>query len=40
MKFNYMTELSATNLEPIYENNKDYVTQNNQPVNREHQQTN
>ena len=37
MKFNYMTELSATILE-LYENNKDSVTQNNQPVNREHQQ--
>ena len=40
MKFNYMTELSATILELIYENNKDSVTQNNQPVNEEHQQTN
>ena len=41
MKFNYMTELSATIiLKLIYENNKDYVTQNNQPVNGEHQQTN
>ena len=40
MKFNYMTELSATILELIYENNKDSVTQNNQPVNGEHQQTN
>ena len=39
MKFNYMTELSAI-LELIYENNKDSVTQNNQPVNGEHQQTN
>ena len=37
MKFNYMTELSATILELIYENNKDSVTQNNQPVNGEHQ---
>ena len=35
-----MTELSATILELIYENNKDSVTQNNQPVNVEHQQTN
>ena len=33
-------ELSATILELIYENNKDSVTQNNQPVNGEHQQTN
>ena len=40
MKFNYMVELSATILELIYENNKDSVTQNNQPVNGEHQQTN
>ena len=40
MKFKYMTELSATILEPMYENNKDSVTQNNQPVNGEHQQTN
>ena len=40
MKFNYMTELSASILELIYENNKDSVTQNNQPVNEEHQQTN
>ena len=39
-KFNYMTELSSTILELIYENNKDSVTQNNQPVNGEHQQTN
>ena len=38
--FNYMTELSATILELIYENNKESVTQNNQPVNGEHQQTN
>ena len=37
---NYITELSATILELIYENNKDSVTQNNQPVNGEHQQTN
>ena len=29
----YMTELSATILELIYENNKDSVTQKNQPVN-------
>ena len=35
-----MTELSATILELIYENNKDSVTPNNQPVNGEHQQTN
>ena len=27
-------------LELIYENNKDSVTQNNQPVNEVHQQTN
>ena len=40
MKFNSMTELSATILELIYENNKDSVTQNNEPVNGEHQQTN
>ena len=40
MKFNYMTELSATILELIYENNKDSVTQNNELVNGEHQQTN
>ena len=40
MKFNYMTELSATILELIYENIKNSVTQNNQPVNGEHQQTN
>ena len=40
IKFNYMTELSATILELIYENNKDSVTQNNQPVNGKHQQTN
>ena len=37
---NYITELSATILELIYENNKDSVTKNNQPVNGEHQQTN
>ena len=29
MKFNYMTELSVTIFELIYENNKDSVTQNN-----------
>ena len=33
---NYITELSATILELIYENNKDSVTKNNQPVNGEH----
>ena len=32
MKFNNMTELSATILDLIYENNKDSVTQNNQPM--------
>ena len=32
--------IPATILELIYENNKDSVTQNNQPVNGEHQQTN
>ena len=40
MKLNYITELSVTILELIYENNKDSVTKNNQPVNGEHQQTN
>ena len=40
MKLNYITELSATIIELIYENNKDSVTKNNQPVNGEHQQTN
>ena len=30
----------VTILELIYENNKDSVTKNNQPVNGEHQQTN
>ena len=37
---NYITELSATILELIYENNKYAVTDNNQPVYGEHQQTN
>ena len=40
MKFNYMAELSATIRELIYENNKDTVIQNNQPVDGEHQQPN
>ena len=35
-----MTELSATILELIYENNKDSVTQNSKPVNGKHQQNN
>ena len=35
-----MTELSTTILKLIYKNNKDSVTQNKQPVNGEHQQTN
>ena len=36
--FNYMTEMSATILELIYENNKDSDTQNIKPVDGEHQQ--
>ena len=35
-----MTELSATILDLIYENDKDFVTQNSKPVYGEHQQTN
>ena len=35
-----MTELSATVLELIYENNKDSVTQNSKPVYGKHQQNN
>ena len=37
--FNYMTELSATILELIYDN-KDAVTQNSKQVYGEHQQNN
>ena len=33
-----MTELSATIVELIYENNKDSVIQNSKPVYEEHQQ--
>ena len=35
--FNDMTEWSATILDLIYENNKDFVIQNSKPVYEEHQ---